>query len=107
MVSKIYFPSQRDPPQVNAPDLSQPKNAAALQSKGAGQEGILNIDTGRTALNRVSRAYWLTQKGKAEKIKLIARFLVQKRKEYELLKSEFDLLQKEKYKKNMLAYVHT
>ena len=56
---------------------------------------FLTIETGRTAENRVSHAYWLTPKGKAEKAKLIGRFLVQKREEYELLKAEFDLLEQE------------
>ena len=56
----------------------------------------LKIETGRTAENRVSHAYWLTPEGKAEKAKLIGRFLVQKRAEYELLKVEFDLLEQGK-----------
>ena len=57
---------------------------------------FLKIETVRTSENRVSYAYWLTPKGKAEKAKLIGRFLVQKREEYELLKGEFDLLEQEK-----------
>ena len=57
---------------------------------------FLTIETGRTAENRVSHAYVLTPKGKVEKAKLVGRFLVQKRDEYELLKAEFDLLEQEK-----------
>ena len=57
---------------------------------------FLKIETGRTPEKRVSHAYWLTPKGKTEKAKLIGRFLVQKREEYELLKAEFDLLEQEK-----------
>ena len=57
---------------------------------------FLTIETVRTSENRVSHAYWLTPKGTAEKAKLIRRFLVQKREEYELLKAEFDLLEQEK-----------
>ena len=60
------------------------------------KQEILKIEIGRTAENRVSHAYRLTPKGKAEKTKLIGQFLVQKREEYELLKAEFDLLEQEK-----------
>ena len=56
---------------------------------------FLKIETVRTFENRVSHAYGLTPKGKVEKAKLIGRFLVQKREEYELLKVEFDLLEQE------------
>ena len=56
---------------------------------------FLKVETGRTAENRVSHAYRLTPKGKAEKAKLIGQFLVKKREEYELLKAEFDLLEQE------------
>jgi EPS-associated MarR family transcriptional regulator len=60
------------------------------------KKNFLKIEPVRTSENRVSHAYWLTPKGKAEKANLIDHLLVQKREEYELLKAEFDLLQQEK-----------
>jgi EPS-associated MarR family transcriptional regulator len=57
-------------------------------------QGLLKIENVRSSDNKRSYAYWLTPEGKAEKADLTGRLLRQKREEYELLKAEFDLLQK-------------
>ena len=57
-------------------------------------QGLLKIENVRSSDNKRSYAYWLTPEGKAEKAALTGRLLRQKREEYELLKTEFDLLQK-------------
>jgi EPS-associated MarR family transcriptional regulator len=57
-------------------------------------QGLLTIENVRSSDNKRSYAYWLTPEGKAEKAALTGRLLRQKKEEYELLKVEFDLLQK-------------
>ncbi len=57
-------------------------------------QGLLKIENVRSSDNKRSYAYWLTPAGKAEKANLTGRFLRRKKEEYELLKAEFDLLQK-------------
>jgi EPS-associated MarR family transcriptional regulator len=57
-------------------------------------QGLLRIENVRSSDNKRSYAYWLTPEGRAEKAALTGRLLMQKREEYELLKTEFDLLQK-------------
>jgi EPS-associated MarR family transcriptional regulator len=57
-------------------------------------QGLLKIENVRSSDNKRSYAYWLTPKGKTEKATLTGRLLRQKKEEYDLLKAEFDLLQK-------------
>ena len=57
-------------------------------------QGLLKIENVRSSDNKRSYAYWLTPEGKGEKAALTCRLLRQKKEEYELLKAEFDLLQK-------------
>lgn len=57
-------------------------------------QGLLKIENVRSSDNKRSYAYWLTPEGKSERAALTGRLLQQKREEYELLKAEFDLLQK-------------
>jgi len=57
-------------------------------------QGWLKIENVRSSDNKRSYAYWLTPEGKAVKATLTGRLLRQKKEEYELLKAEFDLLQK-------------
>ena len=63
-------------------------------SKALVKQGLLKIENVRSSDNKRSYAYWLTPEGKAEKAALTDRLLRQKKEEYELLKAEFDLLQK-------------
>ena len=53
------------------------------------------MDNFRNNKDKRSYAYLLTPKGIAEKAALTGRFLVRKKEEYELLKAEFDLLQRQ------------
>ena len=55
---------------------------------------LLKIETVRSSENKRSYTYSLTPKGEAEKAAMTRRLLRQKREEYDLLKAEFDLLQK-------------
>ena len=57
-------------------------------------QGLLKIENVRSSDNKRSYAYWLTPEGMAKKVALTGRLLRQKKDEYELLKAEFDLLQK-------------
>ena len=57
-------------------------------------QGLLKIENVRSSDNKRSYACWLTPEGKAEKAALTCRHLRQKKEEYELLKAEFELLQK-------------
>lgn len=58
-------------------------------------KGLLKMNNFRNSKNKLAYAYLLTPKGMAEKAALTGRFLVRKKEEYELLKAEFDLLQRQ------------
>ena len=57
-------------------------------------QGLLKIENVRSSDNKRCYAYWLTPEGKTEKAALTGRLLREKKEEYELLQTEFDLLQK-------------
>ena len=58
-------------------------------------KGLLKMNNFRNNKNKLSYVYLLTPKGMAEKAVLTGRFLIRKKEEYELLKAEFDLLQRQ------------
>lgn len=58
-------------------------------------KGLLKMNNFRNNKNKLAYAYLLTPKGMAEKAVLTGRFLIRKKEEYELLKAEFDLLQRQ------------
>ena len=57
-------------------------------------KGLLKMNNFRNSKNKLAYAYLVTPKGMAEKAVLTGRFLIRKKEEYELLKAEFDLLQR-------------
>lgn len=59
------------------------------------QKGLVKAENFRSNHNKLSYAYLLTPSGFSEKAALTSRFLKRKTQEYELLKSEIALLQKE------------
>ena len=58
-------------------------------------KGLVKMENFRNNQDKMGYAYLLTPKGIAEKAALTGRFLVRKKEEYELLRAEVDLLQRE------------
>jgi len=58
-------------------------------------KGLIKIENFATAENKKQYYYLLTQKGSEEKLRLTKKFIVRKKKEYEVLQKELKELEKQ------------
>jgi MarR family transcriptional regulator, temperature-dependent positive regulator of motility len=72
----------------NNPEISQRELADELR-------GLIKVNNFIRSDNKLAYIYLLTPKGVADKLAITKRFLVRKRQEFEMLKTELEELEKE------------
>lgn len=86
-------------PQMNQRDLAAALGVSLGKTnfclKALLDKGLLKVQNFQSSKRKLAYAYLLTPAGMTEKTSLAARFLKRKREEYELLKAEIELLQRE------------
>jgi EPS-associated MarR family transcriptional regulator len=86
-------------PQMNQRDLAAALGVSLGKTnfclKALLDKGLLKVHNFQSCKRKLAYAYLLTPAGMAEKTSLAGRFLKRKREEYELLKAEIELLQRE------------
>ena len=70
------------------------------------EKGCLKVNNFRNSDNKLAYAYLLTPHGIEEKARITAHFLKYKMQEYEQLRIEIDMLQREAEHKNSLGNMH-
>jgi EPS-associated MarR family transcriptional regulator len=88
----------------NNPEISQRELADELgvslgqinyQLKALKERGLIKVSNFLRSDNKLAYVYLLTPKGVADKLAITKRFLVRKRQEFELMKTELEELERE------------